>query len=184
MTVSRSVSLSIDFTSGERLVEAYVTRLLAVLSDLRNVWYTVGLKVQEHIADRWVHGYGQIAPLATSTIYAKAKRFGYYAKRPGAADYLRRHGQHAFWWTGKALGRALGTDAFEAGRKTLTIDFGRDNEPRRNLERMHFGGKNRPARPVYDVDVVADIAQTWMDKFVASAIRVSNFGTASVRRAT
>ncbi len=178
-----TISINADMTQGEQLVAAYTTRLLATLANLRTAWHTIGLKVQEHIAERWTSGYGSLPVLATSTIYAKAKRFGYYRRAPGAAAYLRRAGQHAFWWTGKSMARALGPDAFEAGRRALTIDFGRDSEPRRNLERMHFGGKNRPARPVYDIDAVASIAQEWMDKFVEATIKASNIGTVSLRRA-
>lgn len=178
-----TVGVHLDgLTQGEALVAAYTTRVLAALANLRVAWHTIGLKVQEHIAERWTSGYSGLEPLATSTIYAKAKRFGYYRRSPGAGSYLRRAGQHAFWWTGRAMGRALGTDAFEAGAKTLTIDFGRDSEPRRNLERMHFGGKNRPARPVYDIAVVTEIAQEWLDRFVTSIVNASDFGTASLRR--
>lgn len=178
-----TVKLSLDgLTEGESLVDAYTTRVIAALSNLDVLWHTVGVKVQEHILERWTSGVGGFSPLATSTIYAKAKRHGYYRRAPGSASFLRRHGQHAFWWTGKALGRALGEDAFHVGRKALVIDFGRNNEPRKNLERMHFGGKNRPARPVYDINKVTSIAQEWMDKYVERVLEVSNVGTASLRR--
>jgi hypothetical protein len=176
-----TIAVQADMTQGERLVEALTTRLLATLANLRTAWHTIGVKVQEHIAERWTSGYSSMAPLADSTLYRKAKRLGYYRQSRGTGAFMRR-GRYGFWWTGKAMARALGTDAFEATNRSLVIDFGRDSEPRRNLERMHFGANKRPARPVYDIDQVASIAQEWMDKFVTATLNVSNFGTVSVRR--
>lgn len=163
MTVRLSVD---DARAASQVVETLTARLLAVLNDLRIAWRTVGVKVQEHIAERWTNDYGRFAPLRTSTLYAKAKRFGYYKQAPGSAPYLRRTGEKAFWWTGASLRQALGTDAYQALPKSLVFDFGRDSEPRRNLERMHFGSDSRPAREVYDLDRVTQIADEWVNKFV------------------
>lgn len=163
MTVKLSVD---DARATSQIVEAWTSRLLDVLSDLRVAWRMVGAKVQEHIAERWTNDYGGLAPLATSTLYAKAKRFGYYKRPPGAAGYLRRTGERAYWWTGASMGQALSRDAFQALKTSLVMDFGRDSEPRRNLERMHFGGETRPPRPVYDIDRVRQIADEWVNKFV------------------
>lgn len=177
-----TVKLSVDNQAAVEEVTARLAAFQRTFNDLRIAWHTIGVKVQEHISERWTSGYGQLAPLRTSTLYAKAKRHGYYKRAPGSAPYLRRTGEKAFWWTGDALRTALGSDAFRADRSQLVFDFGRDSEPRRNLERMHFGGHARPAREVYDIDAVAEIADEWLNRFVDQQLQAANLGKTGFAR--
>lgn len=161
-----TVAVNVDPSGAEEIVGGLTSALLRSLSNLVPLWRTVGVKVREHIAERWITRYSSLAPLHPTTIKAKERRWGYYARTPGRADYLRRGGAFGFWWTGKALGRALGPDAFRVTAAELIYDFGIRNQPRQRLEWMHFGGKGRAPRPIYDIAEVQAIADHWARDFV------------------
>lgn len=155
------IRASVD-SNLEQLAQTFVLIQSQLIDDSRPCWRKLGVRIRDHITGRFRDPLGAgLAPLADSTQRSKKMRWGYYKRAPGATP-LPQGTALSFFWTGKAWNKAVGAEAFRVEPRQLTYDFGRNDAPRKRLEHMHFGGKHRPARPVYDLRTVEGLMrQTW-----------------------
>jgi len=159
--------------NSEEVVRQGTRQVIALLTDLRPLWRTMGARISRHIHERWESPQEQ-PRLKDSTMDARQRRSGHY-KKP-RAFINRAEPRRQFWWTGRSMERATGNRAFKVTKAALNYNFGPQDEPRSLLSFMHHGEPGiRDARPIYDTGTVGSLVATTAQEYLELAVSGATF---------
>ena len=154
------LDLDVNTAAVQKTTETAFAALGAAFKDLRPLYKEIDEDISTYIGRRYRDDH-RWAPLKSSTLKARTRRWGWYRQKP---ETINTKGV----WTGKARKRALKKG--RVGKKNYTREFGPHDKIRARLSAFHLGRKDQAPRPIHEEKGLERIAA---GKATASADRIT-----------